>query len=118
MKYMKQMAIILAMSALGELCYFFLPFPIPASIYGLCFLLISFETGLVSLNQVEDVGDFLIEIMPFMFIPAAVGLMSVWADLQAVLLPFFVIILLSTILVFVVSGKVTDFMMKRGKKGD
>jgi len=39
MKYLRQFMIILLFSFLGELLKYVLPFPVPASIYGLSYLL-------------------------------------------------------------------------------
>ncbi len=36
MKYIRQICIILLLSVLGEGLHFWIPLPIPASIYGLC----------------------------------------------------------------------------------
>ena len=60
---------------------------------------------------------FLIEIMPVMFIPAAVGLLDSWGVLGSMLVPFIVITLVSTILVMVITGRVTQFFIRVDKKG-
>ena len=39
MKYLRQFSIILLISALGELLNHFLPFPVPASVYGMVLML-------------------------------------------------------------------------------
>ena len=84
MKYIKQLSIILLISFLGELIHYLLPLPIPASIYGLILLFVALLTGIVPLSAVKETGNFLIEIMPLMFIPSAVGLMESWGILQPV----------------------------------
>ena len=81
MKFLKQFLIILAISLIGEILKSVLPFPIPASIYGMVLMFILLLTGVIKLEQVRDAGKFLIEIMPVMFIPAGVGLMSSWLSL-------------------------------------
>lgn len=118
MKYMRQFAIILAVTFLGELLKFLIPLPIPASIYGLVLMLIALKTKIIPLCSVQEVGRFLIEIMPMMFIPAAVGLLESWNVLQGILLPISIIIVISTILVMVVSGRVTQSVIRyeKGKK--
>lgn len=116
MKYLLQFALILSITALGELLYFLLPLPIPASIYGLLLLFFLLSTDILSLDKVEDSGRFLLDIMPVMFIPPAVGLLSSWDALTPVLLPFLFIVLSSTIIVLVVSGKITQLMMPKGAK--
>ena len=74
MKLLYQFGVILAVTFVGELLYALLPLPIPASIYGLIVMLICLGTKVVKLSQVKIAADFLIDIMPPMFIPAAVGL--------------------------------------------
>lgn len=108
MKYMKQFSIILAVTCVGEILKYFIPLPIPASIYGLVLMLVLLISGLVKLEDVNDVATFLIEIMPMMFIPAGVGLMTAWSKLQPVLLPVLFITFATTVLVMLVTGKVTD----------
>ena len=44
-------------------------------------------TKVIKVENVKDVGEFLIEIMPLMFIPAGVGLMASWGELQGFLVP-------------------------------
>ena len=73
MKYLKQFFIILAVSFAGEVLKYIIPLPIPASIYGLVIMLFLLGTKILSLECVRETGLFLVEIMPVMFIPAAVG---------------------------------------------
>ena len=76
MKYLKQFGIILVLSFIGELLNHVLPLPVPSSIYGIILMFICLKTGLIPLEEVDETGRFLIEIMPLMFIPAAVGLLE------------------------------------------
>lgn len=76
MKYLKQFLIILIISFIGEILKEILPLPIPASIYGMVILFVCLLTKVIKLEDVRETGKFLIEIMPVMFIPAGVGLMS------------------------------------------
>ena len=116
MKYLKQFLIILAVSLLGEICKIILPLPIPASIYGMTFMFIFLLTGVIKLEQVKDTGKFLIEIMPVMFIPAGVGLMSSWNVLQPVLLPVSVITVLTIFTVMAATGLVSQVIIRNKKK--
>ena len=54
--------------------------------------------------------------MPLMFIPAGVGLMTSWGQLKTFLLPLVVITVVSTFVVMIVTGKVTDFLLDRKGK--
>ena len=116
MKYIKQFGIILAVTCVGELLKYFIPLPIPGSIYGLVLLFLLLTFKVIRLEQVKEAGGFLIEIMPLMFIPAAAGLVTSWEQISGLLIPLCVIIPLTTCLVIFVTGKVTDFMIGR-KKG-
>lgn len=116
MKLLYQFGVILAVTFVGELLYALLPLPIPASIYGLIVMLICLGTKVVKLSQVKIAADFLIDIMPPMFIPAAVGLIVVWRDLKEILIPVVVITCLSTVIVMVCTGKVTQTLIRRKQK--
>ena len=117
MKYLKQFTIILGICLLGELVRYVLPLPIPASVYGLVFMLAALICGVIKLEQVETAADFLIGIMSPMFIPAAVGLMNQLEALRAILLPFLVINFVGMLVTFAVTGRVTQFLLK-GEKGE
>lgn len=116
MKYIYQLFIILVVTFVGELLHYFIPIPVPASIYGLIIMLILLCTKVVKLERVERTSDFLIEIMPLMFIPGGVGLVTAWGDLKNMMLPVVVITIISTIVVMAVTGKATELVMKTGKK--
>ena len=105
MKYMKQFCIIMGVSFLGEILKYLLPLPVPASIYGLLLMFGALATGILPLKQVEETADFLVAVMPLMFIPAGVGLMVEWEALRGILLPFAVIIAVTTVMVMAVTGK-------------
>ena len=114
MKYVKEFGIILLVSLVGELLNYALPLPVPASIYGLVLMFVCLITGLIKLS---DTACFLIEIMPIMFIPPAVGLMASWDVIRANLLAYVVIALVTTVIVMGVSGLVTQGVLRKGKKG-
>ena len=78
MKYIKQFAIIITFSFAGEVLRALLPLPVPASIYGLVLMLLGLVLHIIPLDSVKDTAKFLVEVMPLMFIPAAVGLTESW----------------------------------------
>ena len=116
MKYIKQFILILAISFAGELLKYLLPLPVPASIYGMVLMFLALLTGVIKLEHVRETGKFLIEIMPLMFIPAGVGLMSSWSTLKPLLLPVAVITVVTIITVMVASGHTAQFILKREEK--
>lgn len=117
MKYIKQFCIILAISFAGEVLNALIPLPIPASIYGIVILFTGLCTGLIPLDSVKETGKFLVDSMPVMFIPAAVGLINSWGLIQASWLSYLVVTAVSTVAVMAVAGLVTQFVIIRQKGG-
>lgn len=117
MKYLRQFGIILGVTCAGEIMKYFIPLSIPGSIYGLILMFLLLLMRVIKVEHVKETGEFLIEIMPLMFIPAGVGLVTSWNQLQSFLVPLLVITVVSTFVVMIVTGKVTDFLIsKRGEK--
>ena len=54
MKYVKEFGIILIVSLVGELLNYFLPLPVPASIYGLVLMFLCLMLGVIKLSDVHD----------------------------------------------------------------
>ena len=119
MKYVRQFTIILFISLLGEVLHALIPLPIPASIYGIVLMFLALVLHIVPLHAVKETANFLLDIMPLMFIPAGVGLLDKWGIVRPVLLPFVAIVLLSTWIVTAVGGRVTQTVIRRqAKKGE
>lgn len=116
MKYIKQLSIIILISFAGEVLKELLPFPIPASIYGLVIMLGLLISGILPLHKVEETADFLVSIMPVMFIPAAVGLLDAWGSLKPVILPVSAITVITTVIVMAVTGRLTQLFMSFKKE--
>ena len=116
MKYLRQFLIILTTSLIGEILKEIIPLPVPASIYGMLILLGCLLTGVIKLEQVKDAGKFLIEIMPVMFIPAGVGLMTSWGVLKPVILPVSIITVVTIVTVMITTGLVSQLIIKHQNK--
>ena len=116
MKYLKQILIILAFTALGELLSFVIPFPIPAAIYGLVLLFIALLTGLVKPEAIKEVSSFLISILTIFFVAPAVRILEYWGVIGPFAAQIIAICVISTCLVFAVSALVTQRLMKKGGK--
>lgn len=116
MKYVRQFGIILLLSTLGEVLHALLPIPVPASVYGLVLMLGALISGILKLEQVKEAAEFLIEIMPVMFIPAGVGLLESWPALQPVWVPIVLITLLTTVIVMAVTGQVAQKIIRKEQK--
>lgn len=115
MKYLKQFCVILLFAFLGELCRALIPYPIPASIYGMVLLFGALALKIVKLEQVRQTSGFLVSVLPVLFVAPVVNLMDCWDQVKDHLLPLAVIVLASTVVTFAVAGWVTQALA--GKKG-
>lgn len=118
MRYVKEICIIFGITMTGEILNQLLPLPVPAGVYGLFILLAGLCTGIIKLKDVEPTGNLLLDLMPMMFIPVSVGLIESMDVMRAVLVPFLVITLVSTVIVMAITGKVADTIIKHKKKGE
>ncbi|MBQ2895137.1 MAG: CidA/LrgA family protein [Oscillospiraceae bacterium] len=117
MKYLSQLLIIMGFTLLGEALQQLIPLPIPAAVYGLVLFFAALCLGLVKPDQVKTAGSFLTSILPLLFVSGAVGIARQW-ELIAPQLPGIVLLLLvSTVLTFGVSGRIAQWLMGReGRK--
>ncbi len=117
MKYLSQFSLIIVFSFLGELCRFLIPYPIPASIYGMILLFIALFCRLVPVEKVKTGGSFLVSVLPILFVAPTVSLIDCWDLLKDNLLALIIVIVITTALTFYVSGAVTQWMINRKKGG-
>ena len=113
MKYFRQILLIMLFTCLGELLHAWIPVPIPASIYGIVLLFLALSTKIVKVEAIADAGSFLVSILPILFVAPLVSLLDYWSAIKDALVPIFFIILASTLLVFGLSGRVTQWLMER-----
>ena len=78
-----------------------------------CKSLAALLLGLVQLDDVKEVGLFLTGIFPLLFVPAAAGVMELWAEMGSMLLPIVIAIIPVTVLVLVTSGHTTQALTRR-----
>ena len=113
MDLLLQFTILLGVSFAGELLAELLPLPIPAGIYGLLLLLLGLVTKIIPLARVKQAGDFLIAIMPVLFIGPAVALIEQLDALRALAVPLVLAIVVSTAVVMTVTGRLAQAVIRR-----
>ena len=116
MRYLRQLTIIFAVTLAAEVMKYFIPLPVPASIYGLILMFMLLLLGIIKPEQIKDTASFLTEIMPVMFIPAAVGLLASWDVIRPVLLPLAAIIVITTVLVMGITGRIAQLLVRRKER--
>lgn len=116
MQYIKQFLMILLFTLLGEALAYLIPFPIPAAIYGLVLMLIALCTGVLKVKHIDTTARFLLSLLPFLLVSPAVNILKYWGVIRQELLAICVIVVVTTFLVFAVSGLVTKWLL--GRKED
>lgn len=118
MKAVKEIMWIMGITAIGEICNQVLPFPVPAGVYGLFLMLILLCSGILHLEDVDGTGNFLLDHMALMFIPAGVGIIRYTEQIKEIGLIYLFIIIISTMIVFAVTGKLTQLVIKKNHNSD
>ena len=116
MKYLQQVVIIAGVTFIAEIIKYFVPLPVPASIYGLVLLFILLKSGVLKLEQIEDAGGMLLEFMPLLLVPASVSFLTVLDTIQGMLLPVLIMGFLGTTVVMIVTGLVSQGIIRRDGK--
>lgn len=118
MKYLKQFGIIMFISFIGEMLNRVISLPVPASIYGIVILFLCLEIKIIKVESIKETSKFLIDIMPIMFVPAAVGLIETWGMLKTSLVSYMVITVVGTFVVMIISGWVTQLVIHFSRKNN
>lgn len=113
MRYLRQFLWIIGFTLAGEALHAWVPLPVPAAVWGLVLLFVALESGKLRLDSVQQCGQFMLGLMPLLFIAPAVGLIDSWPMLARVWPAVLAIILASTLVVFGVSGWVTQRLLDR-----
>jgi holin-like protein len=113
MKYLRQLAIILSISFMGEVINRLFNAPIPGNVIGMLILLICLLTGVIKTEMIEETVNFLLDHLAFLFLPAGVGLIACLDILKSNWVAILTIVFISTIVVMVSTGLAVQMLMRR-----
>lgn len=94
----------------------FLPMPMPASAIGLILLFVALSTKIVKVEQVEGLGNKLISIISFLFVPAAISVINSLGILSTSGLQIMLIIIVATVILLAITGWSTQVFLKKRAK--
>lgn len=112
-EYLKQSAWIFGFTLLGEALSRVIPLPIPAAVYGLVLLFLALCLKLVKVEQIDKVSNFLLTVLPVLFVSPIVNLIESWGILAPHVIPIALLVLSSNILVFAVAGLVSQAFCRK-----
>lgn len=116
MKILRQFGFILGLSLLGDLIKKFFKLPLPGSVIGMIILFLLLYFKVVKVESLKEISSFLLDHLAFFFIPAGVGLMAYMGVLKENWLEIGGISLITTVLVFLITGSTIQFLRKRWDK--
>lgn len=112
---LKQLGIILTILWFGGFIASLFKLPIPGTIMGMIILLLLLILKTIKLDQVKDITSVLLEHLPFLFIPAAVGIINEFTSLKGNIIKLGAILIITQIIIMVVTGKVIQFFIVNNK---
>lgn len=113
---LKQFSIILIIYFLGDLMQKALGLPIPGNVLGMLILFFSLYTGVVKLNVIDKISDFLLENMAFFFLPAGASLITCFTLLEGKLTAILAVSLISTFVILAVTGLTVELVQRFFRK--
>lgn len=118
MKIFNQLAVILGLWAIGEYISSFIQniVVIPGSIIGMILLFALLKFKVVKLENINEVSNFFLDNMAIFFIPAGVSLIKSLNLISENIIVLMITIVVSTIIVMYVTGKLVDIMIDRKTK--
>ncbi len=113
MKYLRQFFIFAIVAFIAEALKLVVPLPIPASVWGMLTMFVLLCTKMIKLEQVEATADFLLAVMAVFFIPFSSNLINDFGMIKDILPVMCIIIIVSTAVCFFVTGKISEFIIKK-----
>lgn len=114
LKLLRQTGIIVGICFLGELLQRLFKLPVPGNVLGMILLFICLCSGIIKLEMIKEISDFLLDHLAFFFIPAGVGLLACMNVLNGKWLAFLGVCLITMIIIMVVTGHTVQ-LLKRGR---
>ena len=113
MNIMGELALIFGICLVGEGVAALLPVAFPASVISMVLLMVLLLTGAVKDRHIQTASHFLVANMAFFFLPSFVGLLEHIELLKSQLVPLLLIIVLTTPVVYLVTGWTVRLLMLR-----
>ena len=112
----KQFLIILVINFAGVIIQNIFNLPLPGTILGMLILFVLLWTKVLKVESIEKVCDFLILNMIIFFLPPAVELLEYMALLKTGFFKIIILLIVTTVITMIVTGKTVDFCIKRMQK--
>ena len=120
MRTLKQLGIILLILWVGDVIQSIFKLALPGNVIGMIILFILLTSNVLKLNAIEKISETLLNHLTFLFIPTAVGIVTVLYLLKGNVASLLVVVFISFFVVIVVTGLTVQFMigLKNNKRGE
>ena len=117
---LKQLGIILLILWVGNLIQAIFELALPGNVIGMIILLILLTSNILKLDAIEKISVTLLNHLTFLFIPTAVGIITVLYLLKGNVASLLLVVFISFFVVIVVTGLTVQFMidLKNKKRGE
>lgn len=115
---MRGFAILLGFNVLGVVVQSLFNIPLPGNVIGLILFIAALFMKLIKLEWVETSAQFLLRHMLLFFAPLIVGVVVFFPLLGEQWLPIMISLILSTCVVIIVSGWVTQWLTAKKREGE
>lgn len=90
--------------------------PVPGNILGMLILFFALLTGIIKLEMIDRISDFLLGNLAFFFLPAGVSLITCFSVLEGKWTAVLGISIISTVVILSVTGLTVEFVKKLTQK--
>lgn len=112
----REFLILLIINFVGVIIQSLLHLPLPGTIIGMLILFFLLSSGILKLKTIERVCDFMILNMIIFFLPPAIELLDYMTLLKTGFFKILFLLIITTLLTMVVTGKTVDYCIKRMEK--
>lgn len=117
MTILKELGIVLLIGLVGHVLSTELSLFIPGNVLGMLILFALLYFKIIKLHSVEKITDMLLYYLPFLFIPAGVGIIKNMEYIKDIYLQLTAVIVISTLLTMIATG-VTVQLVKGAMKNE
>lgn len=88
--------------------------PLPGNLIGMFLLLFLLFTGIVKEVHIQKGANLLLQYMALFFVPSGVAILANMTLIRGQWLPWLVLVLVTTIIVLIATGKLVDHLIAKG----
>ncbi len=118
MKILKELSIILGILFVSDLFQKFTQVPVPSTVLGMLILLLLLISGIVKIKHIENISNFFMDHLTFLFVPSCVSVMAAWGLIKDKWLAISIITIVTTFISIAAMGLSVQFVKEKMGKGE